>query len=147
MKSLILTALFVLSSVFTFGQVITVISLKIDVYASNGSVDPFYAIANKGWDTTEFVSGKYVIDLKKRTSTYFKENVLVSTVNITQVIKKGDTYYITLLDTNVNNSTDKFNTHMIVNVSDNLFVFYWYDDILDFTKVEFSSDLSVTSKF
>jgi hypothetical protein len=146
MKKLILTALSLLISIIAFSQVITVDVSKIETFASVGKLDPYYVIANKGWDTTQIVSTKYVLDFDKKTSKFYKDGILISTIDFQSDTKKGDTHYITLVDYDLNNPSDQFNTYMVVNPNTNLFMYYWYDDVWDLTKVEVSSNPKIQTK-
>jgi hypothetical protein len=144
MKKLILTTISLLISIITFSQVITVGVSKIETFASFGKLDPYYVIANKSWDTTQIVNTKYVLDLDKKSSKFYKDGILISTIEAQNIVQKGDTYYITLVDYDLNNPSDNFNTYMIVNSKSNLFMYYWYDDVWDLTKVEVSSNPKIS---
>jgi hypothetical protein len=144
MKTLILTTLSLLLSVSTIAQVFIIGVSKINTFAHPENVDPFNAIKYKTWDTTEIVDTKYVLDFEKGVSKFYKNNLLISNLKFQDTIKKGDTYYITLLDYDLNNPSDYFNTYIIINPKKNLFMFYWYDDVWNFTKVEMSDNPIIT---
>ena len=146
MKRIILTFLFLLVSFTSLSQIITVSVSEIKSYACPGKVDAYFTIANQQWSANQSVNTKYIIDLNKKTCKFYRDGIFVSKTNFVNVTKKGDTYSITLLDNNLNPPYDQFYTYIIVNPKENLFLYYWYDDAWDFTKVEtlLVSNLKVT---
>jgi hypothetical protein len=109
-------------------------------------MDPYYTIINKEWDTTVDVNTKYVLDLSKKVSRFYKDEILVSELPFKEITKKGDTYCIALLDYDLNNPNDWFQTNIIVNPKTNNFLFYWYDDVWDLTKVESPQNVKMLVK-
>lgn len=136
MKKLILTTLSLLVTSLVFSQTITVDLSEIESFACPGKVDAYYTIANKEWSAKQSVNTKYIINLDQKVCKFYRDGVFASKTDFVDVTKKGDTYYITLLDYDLNSPTDNLNTHIIVNAKNNIFMFYWYDDIWNFTKVE-----------
>lgn len=146
MNKLILTTFSLLLSSFVFSQIITVINTKVKTFAHQGNVDPFYAISEKKFDSTTTCNTKYILDLDEKVSKFYQNGVFVSKLPFQSVTKKGDTYYITLLDYDLNNPNDWFQTNIIVNPKTNNFLFYWYDDVWDLTKVESPQNVKMLVK-
>ena len=136
MNKLILTTFSLLLSSFVFSQIITVKNTKVKTFAHQGNVDPFYVISEKKWDSATVCETKYILDLGEKVSKFYKNGVFVSKLPFESVTKKGDTYSITLLDYDLNNPNDWFQTNIIVDQKKGVFLFFWYDDVWDITKVE-----------
>jgi hypothetical protein len=146
MKKLIHTTLSLLVTSLVLSQTITVKVDQVSTFAHKGNMDPYYTIINKEWDTTVDVNTKYVLDLSKKVSRFYKDEILVSELPFKEMTKKGDTYCIALLDYDLNNPNDWFQTNIIVNPKTNNFLFYWYDDVWDLTKVESPQNVKMLVK-
>ena len=146
MKKLILSTFSLLVTSLVLSQTITAKITKAGDFEYPGNVNTFGEISEKNPTKTVINDYKYVLDLDKKFSKFYVHGNYVSKVPIESVTKKGDTYYITLLDYGVYNPDQQIKTNIIVDQKQGTFIFFWYNDFEDVTKVELGIKPEITVK-
>ena len=103
-----------------------------------------------GGSITEVLNGKYVIDLNKKTSTFYDEGKLISVLPFDEVTVEEGVYTIKLTDYAASDPNITFKTTMVLNTnkgSENL-IWTYYNEQRNFTLVQILSKYHVnkTSK-
>ncbi len=103
-----------------------------------------------GGSITEVLNGKYVIDLNKKTSTFYDDDKLISVLPFDEVSVEGGIYTIKLTDYAASNPNITYKTTMILNTNkgfENL-IWAYYNEQRNFTLVQILSKFKVdkTSK-
>lgn len=136
MKHLILKISLIVKAlmVFTvFSQTYTIDISKVNELKKYGNHTPFELIDGYHIDLgTRKVNCTYVIDIDKKTSTFYKKGKLVSKLNFDFLEFKNGIYKIYLSDETLNE--DLIITHMILDTNKNEFIFSWYDPLLNYTR-------------
>ena len=103
-----------------------------------------------GGSITEVLNAKYVIDLNKKTSTFYDEGKLISALPFDEVTVEDGVYTIKLTDYAASDPNITFKTTMVLNTnkgSENL-IWTYYNEQRNFTLVQILSKYHVnkTSK-
>lgn len=106
---------------------------KVNELKKYGNHTPFELIDSYHIDLgSRKVNCTYVIDIDKKTSTFYKKGRLVSKLNFDFIEFKNGIYNIYLSDETLNE--DLIITHMILDTNKNEFIFSWYDSLLGYTR-------------
>ena len=150
MKSLILIiAIFNIS--FVNSQVYTITTLEGNSAVMIGKNDYKVVMKNPhGGSITEVLNGKYVINLNKKTSTFYDEGKLISVLPFDEVTVEDGVYTIKLTDYAASNPNITYKTMMVLNTNkgfENL-IWTYYNEQRNFTLVQILSKYQVnkTSK-
>jgi hypothetical protein len=145
MKSLILIiAIFTVS--FVNSQVYTITTLEGKSAVMIGKND--YKVVMKkphGGSITEVLNAKYVIDLNKKTSTFYDEGKLKSVLPFDEVTVEDGVYTIKLTDYAASDPNITYKTTMVLNTnkgSENL-IWTYYNEQRNFTLVQLLSKYTV----
>jgi hypothetical protein len=150
MKSLIFViAMFFVS--FVNSQVYTITTQEGNSVVMIGEND--YKVVMKkphGGSITEVLNGKYVINLNKKTSTFYDEGKLISVLPFDEVTVEDGVYTIKLTDYAPSNPNIIYKTMMVLNTNkgfENL-IWTYYNEQRNFTLVQILSKYHVnkTSK-
>ena len=150
MKNLILIiAIFTVS--FINSQVYTITTKEGNSVVMIGKND--YKVVMKkphGGSITEVLNAKYVIDLNKKTSTFYDEGKLISALPFDEVTVEDGVYTIKLTDYAASNPNITYKTMMVLNTNkgfENL-IWTYYNEQRNFTLVQLLSKYKVdkTSK-
>ena len=145
MKNLILIiAIFTVS--FINSQVYTITTKEGNSVVMIGKND--YKVVMKkphGGSITEVLNAKYVIDLNKKTSTFYDEGKLISALPFDEVTVEEGVYTIKLTDYASSDPNINFKTMMVLNTnkgSENL-IWTYYNEQRNFTLVQLLSKYTV----
>jgi hypothetical protein len=150
MKNLIFViAMFIVS--FVNSQVYTITTQEGNSVVMIGKND--YKVVMKkphGGSITEVLNAKYVIDLNKKTSTFYDEGKLISVLPFDEVTVEDGVYTIKLTDYAPSNPNITYKTMMVLNTNkgfENL-IWTYYNEQRNFTLVQILSKYQVnkTSK-
>ena len=150
MKNLILIiAIFTVS--FINSQVYTITTKEGNSVVMIGKND--YKVVMKkphGGSITEVLNAKYVIDLNKKTSTFYDEGKLISVLPFDEVTVEDGVYTIKLTDYAASDPNITYKTTMVLNTNkgfENL-IWTYYNEQRNFTLVQLLSKYKVdkTSK-
>lgn len=150
MKNLILIiAIFTVS--FINSQVYTITTKEGNSVVMIGKND--YKVVMKkphGGSITEVLNAKYVIDLNKKTSTFYDEGKLISALPFDEVTVEDGVYTIKLTDYAASDPNITYKTTMVLNTNkgfENL-IWTYYNEQRNFTLVQLLSKYKVdkTSK-
>ncbi len=150
MKNLILIiAIFTIS--FINSQVYTITTKEGNSVVMIGKND--YKVVMKkphGGSITEVLNAKYVIDLNKKTSTFYDEGKLISALPFDEVTVEDGVYTIKLTDFAASDPNITYKTTMVLNTNkgfENL-IWTYYNEQRNFTLVQLLSKYKVdkTSK-
>ena len=150
MKNLILIiAIFTVS--FVNSQVYTITTKEGNSVVMIGKND--YKVVMKkphGGSITEVLNAKYVIDLNKKTSTFYDEGKLISVLPFDEVTVEDGVYTIKLTDYAASDPNITYKTMMVLNTNkgfENL-IWTYYNEQRNFTLVQLLSKYKVdkTSK-
>ena len=150
MKNLIFViAMFIVS--FVNSQVYTITTQEGNSVVMIGKND--YKVVMKkphGGSITEVLNAKYVIDLNKKTSTFYDEGKLISALPFDEVTVEDGVYTIKLTDYASSDPNINFKTTMVLNTNkgfENL-IWTYYNEQRNFTLVQILSKYQVnkTSK-
>jgi hypothetical protein len=150
MKTIIfIVVLFFVS--FVNSQVYTITTQEGNSVIMLGNYDYKVVMKNPdGGSITEVLNGKYVIDLNKKTSTFYDDDKLISVLPFDEVSVEGGIYTIKLTDYSSSDTTVKFKTMIVLNTNnghENL-IWTYYNQEKNFTLVQRLSKFEVkkTSK-
>jgi hypothetical protein len=145
MKNLILIiAIFTVS--FINSQVYTITTKEGNSVVMIGKND--YKVAMKkphGGSITEVLNAKYVIDLNKKTSTFYDEGKLISVLPFDEVTVEEGVYTIKLTDYAASDPNITYKTMMVLNTNkgfENL-IWTYYNEQRNFTLVQLLSKYTV----
>jgi hypothetical protein len=145
MKNLILIiAIFTVS--FVNSQVYTITTKEGNSVVMIGKND--YKVVMKkphGGSITEVLNAKYVIDLNKKTSTFYDEGKLISALPFDEVSVEDGVYTIKLTDYAASDPNITYKTTMVLNTnkgSENL-IWTYYNEQRNFTLVQLLSKYTV----
>jgi hypothetical protein len=150
MKNLIFViAMFIVS--FVNSQVYTITTQEGNSVVMIGKND--YKVVMKkphGGSITEVLNGKYVINLNKKTSTFYDEGKLISTLPFDEVTVEDGVYTIKLTDYAASDPNITYKTMIILDTNkgaENL-IWTYYNEQRNFTLVQLLSKYKVdkTSK-
>ena len=144
MKNLIFILSFLLVGV-AYNQKIVVNLTKIKSYATHGKLDPNFVINNPEWSSPlESVDSKFVLDLKMNIVKSYDSGILVTNLKPTSIVNKNEVFYLSFVERDLNRPGTTVNTTMIVDTRNNTYVFYFYDHIHNFTRVETGTNLTMS---
>jgi hypothetical protein len=138
MKSLILI-IAIFSVNFVYSQVYTITTLEGNSAVMIGKND--YKVVMKkphGGSITEVLNSKYVIDLNKKTSTFYDEGKLKSVLPFDEVTVEDGVYTIKLTDYAASDPNITYKTTMVLNTNkgaENL-IWTYYNEQRNFTLVQ-----------
>ncbi len=145
MKNLILIiAIFTVS--FINSQVYTITTKEGNSVVMIGKND--YKVVMKkphGGSITEVLNAKYVIDLNKKTSTFYDEGKFISALPFDEVTVEDGVYTIKLTDFAASDPNITYKTTMVLNTnkgSENL-IWTYYNEQRNFTLVQLLSKYTV----
>lgn len=145
MKNLILIiAIFTVS--FINSQVYTITTKEGNSVVMIGKND--YKVVMKkphGGSITEVLNAKYVIDLNKKTSTFYDEGKLISALPFDEVTVEDGVYTIKLTDYAASDPNITYKTMMVLNTNkgfENL-IWTYYNEQRNFTLVQLLSKYKV----
>jgi hypothetical protein len=144
MKTIIFISSFIFVGV-AYNQKIVINLTKIKSYSTHGNLDPNFVINNPEWSSPlESVDSKFIVDLKTNNVKSYDSGILVTNLKPISIVNKNEIYYLSFVERDVNHPGTTVNTTMIVDMKNNTYVFYFYDHIYNFTRVETGTNLTMS---
>lgn len=133
MKRLFLAST-LLFSALSFSQIVSVNVSKTYTFIKRGNLDYVKVLKSPDSTTVQNTNAKYVLDLSKKTSTFYMDGIKINTLKFNTLEKNNNTYVITIKDKNIYDGT-LLMSKFTLDITKNLLVCQWYDEYYDLTIV------------
>jgi hypothetical protein len=126
-------------------QVVTIKVTETQPFARYEETTANAVLANPEWvGYKEPGNCEYVLDLNKKTSTFYLDGIFVSVLKFKSITKSGDDVRITLLDNNLEYTEVKFKTEFNYNIRKRTSSYTWYNEYGDYTRTQLNTQCVIT---
>lgn len=138
MKTFFLTLTFIVISLITFSQVITIKVSEFVTQATFGFSDFDHVMSDPLEITpTEYKNFEYQIDLNNKKSTYVVNGVKQFTINVDSVSTENNLLTVWMTEPREGDVNNPWKTQYVIDLSKdkNIVYYMWYDNVYDYTRI------------